>query len=92
MSIEEARAKADEAGVDLVLIAPKATPPVCKIIDYGKYRYELARKEKDAKKKQKTVEEKKATRKANSALLANWSVIHLIHGRRKTLLPQQRKQ
>ena len=39
-------------------IAPKAQPPVCKIIDYGKYRYELARKEKEAKKKQKTVEVK----------------------------------
>lgn len=39
-------------------IAPKAKPPVCKIIDYGKYRYELARKEKEAKKKQKTVEVK----------------------------------
>ena len=56
VSIEEAQAKADEAGVDLVLIAPKATPPVCKIIDYGKYRYEQARKEKEAKKKQKTIE------------------------------------
>ena len=42
----------------LVKIAPKAQPPVCKIIDYGKYRYELARKEKEAKKKQKTVEVK----------------------------------
>ena len=37
-------------------IAPNAKPPVCKIIDYGKYRYELARKEKDARKKQKTIE------------------------------------
>ena len=44
--------------MDLVKIAPKAKPPVCKIIDYGKYRYELARKEKEAKKKQKTVEVK----------------------------------
>ena len=56
MSTKEALALADEAGVDLVKIAPTAKPPVCKIIDYGKYRYELARKEKDAKKKQKTVE------------------------------------
>mgnify|MGYP000547362436 CR=1 FL=1 len=47
---------AEEAELDLVKIAPKAKPPVCKIIDYGKYRYELARKEKEAKKKQKTVE------------------------------------
>ncbi|MCQ2512648.1 MAG: translation initiation factor IF-3 [Lachnospiraceae bacterium] len=56
VSIEEARAKADEAGVDLVLIAPKAEPPVCRIIDYGKFRYEQLRKEKEAKKKQKTIE------------------------------------
>ena len=47
-----------EADLDLVKIAPNAQPPVCKIIDYGKYRYELARKEKEAKKKQKTVEVK----------------------------------
>lgn len=53
---KEAQKIADEAGLDLVKIAPNAQPPVCKIIDYGKYRYELARKEKDAKKKQKTVE------------------------------------
>lgn len=56
MSAKEAMAKAQEAGLDLVKIAPQAKPPVCKIIDYGKYRYELARKEKDAKKKQKTIE------------------------------------
>ena len=47
---------AEEAELDLVKIAPTAKPPVCKIIDYGKYRYELARKEKEAKKKQKVVE------------------------------------
>lgn len=49
---------AREAELDLVKIAPQAEPPVCKIIDYGKYRYELARKEKEAKKKQKTIEVK----------------------------------
>ncbi len=49
---------AQEADLDLVKIAPMAKPPVCKIIDYGKFRYEQARKEKDAKKKQKTVEVK----------------------------------
>ena len=52
MSAKEAMFKAQEAGLDLVKIAPQAKPPVCKIIDYGKYRYELARKEKEAKKKQ----------------------------------------
>ena len=56
MSSREAQKIADEAGLDLVKIAPNAKPPVCKVIDYGKYRYEMARKEKDAKKKQKTVE------------------------------------
>ncbi|MCR5053426.1 MAG: translation initiation factor IF-3 [Lachnospiraceae bacterium] len=56
MSSRDAMKKAEEAGLDLVKIAPKAEPPVCKIIDYGKYRYELARKEKEAKKKQKVIE------------------------------------
>ena len=58
MPVKEAMKLAQEAELDLVKIAPKAQPPVCKIIDYGKYRYELARKEKEAKKKQKTVEVK----------------------------------
>ena len=56
MSARDAYKLAQEAELDLVKIAPTAKPPVCKIIDYGKYRYELARKEKEAKKKQKTVE------------------------------------
>ena len=58
VSAREAMAKAQEAGLDLVKIAPQAKPPVCKIIDYGKYRYELARKEKEARKKQKTIDVK----------------------------------
>ena len=58
MSSREALKLAREADLDLVNIAPNAKPPVCKIIDYGKYRYELARKEKEAKKKQKTMEVK----------------------------------
>jgi translation initiation factor IF-3 len=58
VSINEALNKANEAGVDLVLIAPTAKPPVCKIIDYGKYRYELIRRDKEAKKKQKVIEVK----------------------------------
>ena len=56
MPITEAMKLAREAELDLVKIAPTAKPPVCKIIDYGKYRYEQARKEKEAKKKQKTIE------------------------------------
>lgn len=56
MPTREALKLAEEAELDLVKIAPTAKPPVCKIVDYGKYRYELARKEKEAKKKQKIVE------------------------------------
>ena len=56
MSAKEAMKLAEDAGLDLVKIAPTAKPPVCKIVDYGKYRYELARKEKEAKKKQKVIE------------------------------------
>ncbi len=56
MPVSEAQRLAREAELDLVKIAPAAKPPVCKIIDYGKYRYEMARKEKEAKKKQKTIE------------------------------------
>ena len=55
MSAKDAYKLAKEAELDLVKIAPTAKPPVCKIIDYGKYRYELARKEKEAKKKQKVI-------------------------------------
>ena len=58
MSSRDALKLAKEANLDLVKIAPAAKPPVCKIIDYGKYRYELARKEKEAKKKQKVTEVK----------------------------------
>ncbi len=56
MPTKEALKLAEEAGVDLVKIAPTAKPPVCKIVDYGKFKYEQTRKEKEAKKKQKTVE------------------------------------
>jgi len=56
MSSREALRLADEAGLDLVKIAPTATPPVCRIVDYGKFKYEQMRKEKEAKKKQKVVE------------------------------------
>ena len=65
MSAKEAQALADEAGLDLVKIAPKAVPPVCKIIDYGKYRYEMSRKEKDARKKQKVIEIKEVRMSPN---------------------------
>ena len=78
MSARDAYKLALEAELDLVKIAPTAKPPVCKIIDYGKYKYELARKEKEAKKKQKVIdikevrlspniEENDLNTKANSA-------------------------
>lgn len=56
MPTREALRLAEEAGVDLVKIAPTAKPPVCKIVDYGKFKYEQTRREKEAKKKQKIVE------------------------------------
>ena len=56
VSMSDALKIAQEEGLDLVLISPKADPKVCKIIDYSKYRYEQKRKQKDAKKKQKIIE------------------------------------
>lgn len=56
MSSRDAQKLADEAGLDLVKIAPTAKPPVCKIVDYGKFKYEQTRKEKEARKKQKVIE------------------------------------
>ena len=56
MSAREAQALADEAGLDLVKIAPTAVPPVCRIMDYGKYRFEQAKKEKEARKNQHVVD------------------------------------
>ncbi len=58
MSRDEALALAEEKKLDLVNISPNAKPPVCKILDYGKYRYEIQKREKEAKKKQKTIQVK----------------------------------
>ena len=58
MSPRDAMKLAEEAGLDLVKIAPTAKPPVCKIVDYGKYKYEQVRREKEAKKKQHVIEVK----------------------------------
>ena len=58
MSLDDAKTYAYERELDLVMIAPQATPPVCRSMDYGKYRYEQGKKEKEAKKKQQTVEVK----------------------------------
>ena len=58
MSSREALLKADEVGLDLVKISPNANPPVCKLMNYGKYLFELAKKAKEAKKNQKVIEVK----------------------------------
>ena len=58
MSSAQALKIAESRQLDLVLIAPMATPPVCKIMDYGKYRFEKAKKEKEARKNQKIIETK----------------------------------
>ena len=56
MDTRDARRLAEEAKLDLVAVSPNAEPPVCKILDYGKYRYELQKKDKIAKKNQKTMQ------------------------------------
>lgn len=58
MSSREAQDLADKENLDLVKISPKANPPVCKIMDYGKYKYELTKREKEARKNQKVVDVK----------------------------------
>ena len=55
VSVPDALRRSEEEGLDLVEISPNATPPVCKIMDYGKYRYEQSKKEKDSKKKQHVI-------------------------------------
>ena len=58
VSLEDAMAMADEAGLDLVEVSPNADPPVCKVLDYGKYKYEAQKKAAEARKKQKTIDVK----------------------------------
>ena len=66
LTLAEALAKAEAAGLDLVEIAPSAEPPVCKIIDFGKYRYQLTKKEKEQKKSQHQVKVKEIKIKPNT--------------------------
>jgi translation initiation factor IF-3 len=58
VSLDEAKDRASTAGLDLVEVAPEARPPVCRLMDYGKFRYEEARRAREAKKKQHTVQVK----------------------------------
>lgn len=67
MSAKEAYFKAQDAGLDLVKIAPTAQPPVCKIVDYSKFRYEQTRREKENRKKQRTSETKEIQLSPNIA-------------------------
>src|SRR5690606_18543413 len=66
MATDEARGLAAEAGLDLVEISPKASPPVCKIMDYGKFKFELAKKNQQAKKKQKKIQLKEVKFRPNT--------------------------
>lgn len=66
LTLAEALARAEQAGLDLVEIAPSAEPPVCKIIDFGKYRYQLTKKEKEQKKTQHQVKVKEIKIKPNT--------------------------
>lgn len=65
VSVEEGIARAAEAGLDLVEIAPNSSPPVCKILDYGKYKYQAQKKAAEARKKQRTVEIKEIKMRPN---------------------------
>ena len=62
----KAMAMADEAGLDLVEISPNANPPVCKIMDFGKFKYEKQKRESEARKKQKTIEVKEVKFRPNT--------------------------
>jgi translation initiation factor IF-3 len=66
LTLAEALARAEASGLDLVEIAPSADPPVCKIIDFGKYRYQLTKKEKEQKKSQHQVKVKEIKIKPNT--------------------------
>ena len=68
MSAKGSTKIANSKNLDLVKIAPKAKPPVCKIMDYGKYKYEMAKREKEARKSQKTVSVKEIRLSANIEL------------------------
>jgi translation initiation factor IF-3 len=65
LPIREALSRASEAGLDLVEISPNAEPPVCKILDFGKYKYEIQKKKNEARKKQKVIEVKEIKLRPN---------------------------
>jgi len=65
MNVDEAIAQAESFGLDLVEVSPNADPPVCKILDYGKFKYEAQKKKNEAKKKQKVIEVKEIKMRPN---------------------------
>jgi len=65
VTLVEARQMADDVGLDLVEISPDADPPVCKILDYGKFKYEAQKKKSEARKKQKTIDVKEIKLRPN---------------------------
>lgn len=65
MSVDEAMSHAEQFGLDLVEVSPNADPPVCKILDYGKFKYEAQKKKNEAKKKQKVIEVKEIKMRPN---------------------------
>jgi len=65
VSKNEAMARAEEAGLDLVEISPGAAPPVCKILDYGRFKYEDQKKKSEARKRQKTIDVKEIKMRPN---------------------------
>ena len=65
MTVREGIAIAEEAGLDLVEVSPNAEPPVCKVLDYGKYKYEMQKKAAEARKKQKVIELKEIKLRPN---------------------------
>ncbi len=65
VSTDEARQLADEVGLDLVEVSPNADPPVCKLMDFGKYKYESQKKANEARKKQKTIDIKEIKMRPN---------------------------
>lgn len=65
MNVDDALSRAEDYGLDLVEVSPNADPPVCKILDYGKFKYEAQKKKNEAKKKQKVIEVKEIKMRPN---------------------------
>ena len=87
MSAKEAQKLADSKGKDLVKIAPQAKPPVCKIMDYGKYRFEQSKREKEAKKNQRVIEIKEIRLSPNIDVHDFEEDGRLSNGHARTILP-----